>query len=95
MPLLDSITHKIDLPEGVSANIDGDDVTFSKDGSSISRTFRSSRVSINSVEGQVHVFCDLPRRAHKALAGTWAAHVMAGRPSPAAKSCAPPAAICR
>ena len=61
MPLLDSITHKIDLPEGVSASIDGDDVTFSKDGSSISRTFRNSRISINSVEGQVHVFCDLPR----------------------------------
>ena len=75
MPLLDSITHKIDLPEGVSANIDGDEVTFSKDGSSISRRFRNSRISINSVDGQIHVFCDLPRRAHKALAGTWAAHL--------------------
>ncbi|MED5267968.1 MAG: 50S ribosomal protein L6 [Candidatus Thermoplasmatota archaeon] len=75
MPLLDSITHKIDIPEGVSANIDGDDVTFSKDGSSISRTFRNSRITISSVDGQIHVFCDLPRREHKALSGTWAAHL--------------------
>ena len=75
MPLLDNITHNIELPEGVSANIDGDDVTLSKNGSSISRTFRNSRISIISVDGKIQVFCDLPRRKHKALAGTWAAHL--------------------
>ena len=75
MPLLDNITHDIELPEGVSANIDGDDVTLSKNGSSISRTFRNSRISVISVDGKIQVFCDLPRRKHKALAGTWAAHL--------------------
>ena len=75
MPLLDNITHNIELPEGVSANIDGDDVTLSKNGSSISRTFRNSRISIISVDGKIQVFCDLLRRKHKALAGTWAAHL--------------------
>ena len=75
MPLLDNITHNIELPEGVSANIDGDDVTLSKNGSSISRTFRNSRISVISVDGRIQVFCDLPRRKHKALAGTWAAHL--------------------
>lgn len=75
MPLLDNITHNIELPEGVSANIDGDVVTLSKNGSSISRTFRNSRISIISVDGKIQVFCDLPRRKHKALAGTWAAHL--------------------
>ena len=75
MPLLDNITHNIELPEGVSANIDGDDVTLSKNGSSISRTFRNSRISVISVDGKIQVFCDLPRRKHKALAGTWAAHL--------------------
>lgn len=75
MPLLDNITHNIELPEGVSANIDGDVVTLSKNGSSISKTFRNSRISIISVDGKIQVFCDLPRRKHKALAGTWAAHL--------------------
>ena len=75
MPLLDNITHNIELPEGVSANIDDDDVTLSKNGSSISRTFRNSRISVISVDGKIQVFCDLPRRKHKALAGTWAAHL--------------------
>lgn len=75
MPSLDSITHEIPLPDGVSASVDDDNVTLTKDGSTISRQFRHSRVSVSSNDANLIVFCDLPRRKHKAIAGTWAAHL--------------------
>ena len=75
MPSLDSITHEIPLPDGVSASVDHDNVTLTKDGSTISRQFRHSRVSVSSNDANLIVFCDLPRRKHKAIAGTWAAHL--------------------
>ena len=32
-------------------------------------------VSIRQIDGGVEVFCKLPRRSEKAIAGTWAAHL--------------------
>lgn len=75
MPLLDSITHNIPLPEGVSASKDGDVLVVSKGDSKITREFRHSRISVSTSDIEVRVFCDLPRRKHKAVAGTWAAHI--------------------
>ncbi len=75
MPALDSLTHKIPLPDGVSASIEDGSVTISKDGASITREFRNSRLSISVDDKSITVFCDLPRRKHKAIAGTWHAHL--------------------
>ena len=75
MPKLDHISHSIALPDGVSASIDGEVVTISKEGESLSREFRHHKVEIRSVEGGLEVFVNLPRRSDKALAGTWAAHL--------------------
>ena len=75
MPALDSLTHKIPLPDGVSASIEDGSVTISKDGASITREFRNSRLSISVDDKNITVFCDLPRRKHKAIAGTWHAHL--------------------
>ena len=69
------VSHDIALPEGVSASIDGDKVTLSKDGDSLSRTFTHNRVSVRQSDGSLVVFCSLPRRSEKAIAGTWAAHL--------------------
>ena len=75
MPKLDNISHSIKLPDGVSATIDGHNVTVVKDGKSLTREFRHPRVEVrDSVDG-VEVFTNLPRRKEKALAGTWAAHL--------------------
>ena len=75
MPKLDKISHSIKLPDGVSATIDGHNVTVVKDGKSLTREFRHPRVEVrDSVDG-VEVFTNLPRRKEKALAGTWAAHL--------------------
>ena len=75
MPALDSVTHKIPLPNGVSASIEDNMVVISKDGASITREFRNSRLSISVDDNSITVFCDLPRRKHKAIAGTWSAHL--------------------
>jgi len=75
LPKLDHISHSITLPEGVSASIEGEVVTISKEGESLSREFRHHKVEIRSVEGNLEVFVNLPRRSDKALAGTWAAHL--------------------
>ncbi len=75
MPKLDHISHLIDLPEGVGASIDGNTVTLAKDGQSLSREFRHHSVEIRPTNSAIEVFCNLPRRADKAIAGTWAAHL--------------------
>jgi large subunit ribosomal protein L6 len=75
MVKLDHIKHVVVLSEGVGASISDGNVTLSKDGKSISREFIHSRVSVSMNDGNVEVFCDLPRRKEKALAGTWGAHL--------------------
>ena len=75
MPKLDHISHSIALPEGASASIAGDVITVSKDGQSLSREFRHHKVEVRTVNGDLEVFVNLPRRSDKALAGTWAAHL--------------------
>ena len=75
MPKLDHISHRINLPEGVGASMNGNTVTLAKDGQSLSREFRHHSVEIRQTDSAIEVFCNLPRRADKAIAGTWAAHL--------------------
>ena len=75
MVKLDHIKHVIELSEGVGGAIDEGTITLSKDGTSLSREFIHSRVSVSMNDGTLEVFCDLPRRKEQALAGTWAAHL--------------------
>ena len=75
MVKLDHIKHVIELSEGVGGAIDAGTVTLSKDGTSLSREFINPRLSVSMNDGNIEVFCDLPRRKEKALAGTWAAHI--------------------
>ncbi len=75
MPKLDHISHSITLPEGASMSIEGDVVTVSKDGQSLSREFRHHKVEVREDDDGLEVFVNLPRRSDKALAGTWAAHL--------------------
>ena len=51
MVKLDKIAHLIKLPDGVSASLDGDNVTIVKEGNSVSREFRHPRVEVKQVDG--------------------------------------------
>ena len=75
MVKLDHIKHVIELSDGVGAAISDGVVTLSKDGTSLSREFASGRLTVTMNDGNLEVFCDLPRRKERALAGTWAAHL--------------------
>ena len=75
MVKLDHIKHVIELSDGVGASISDGVVTLSKDGTSLSREFASGRLTVTMNDGNIEVFCDLPRRKERALAGTWAAHL--------------------
>tara|TARA_X000001036_G_scaffold1199_1_gene1009 strand:+ start:1786 stop:2346 length:561 start_codon:yes stop_codon:yes gene_type:complete len=75
MVKLDRIEHTVEIPEGVSATIDGDMVTITGPKGSLSREFASSRHDIFQEGGALIVRIDLPRRKERALAGTWNAHL--------------------
>lgn len=76
MVQIDRIDHTIVIPEGVSLTIaDNGDVRITGPKGSLSRNFRSSRVSLIENDGGVIVRVDIPRRKEKALAGTWNAHL--------------------
>ena len=75
MPKIAQVSHAIPLPEGVSASLEGNTVTLSKDGESLAREFSHNRVSVRQDDGDLRVFCALPRRSEKAIAGPWAAHL--------------------
>jgi ribosomal protein L6P/L9E len=50
MVKLDKIVHRISLPDGVNASLEGNNVTISKDGNSVSREFRHPRLDISTAE---------------------------------------------
>ena len=75
MPRVAKVSHKIDMPDGMVASMEGDTVTLTKDGNSLSREFTHNSVSVRQTDSGVEVYCDLPRRSEKAISGTWAAHL--------------------
>jgi len=75
MVKLDRIEHGVELAEGVSASLDGANVTIDGPNGSLTREFRHQRVHILQDGSGLIIRCDLPRRKEKAIAGTWAAHL--------------------
>ena len=75
MPRVANVSHSIIMPDGMGASMDGNTVTLTKDGDSISREFNHNSVSVKEIDGGIEVHCKLPRRSEKAIAGTWAAHL--------------------
>jgi len=75
MVKLDRIEHIVEIPEGVSASIDGDTVTITGPKGSVSREFVSARHDLLQEGGALIVRVDVPRRKEGALAGTWNAHL--------------------
>ena len=75
MVKLDRVEHTVEIPEGVTASIDGDMVTITGPKGSVSRDFVSARHDIFQEGGALIVRVDIPRRKESALAGTWNAHL--------------------
>ena len=75
MVKIDRIEHNVEIPEGVTASIDGDVITITGPKGSLSREFASPRHDVFQEGGAIIVRIDLPRRKEAALAGTWKAHM--------------------
>ena len=75
MVKLDRIEHTIELPEGVSASLDGITLKVNGPNGNLEREYHSSTLKIMVESDKIIVQVDLPRRKDKALAGTWNAHI--------------------
>lgn len=75
MVKLDRIEHTIELPEGVSASLDGITLKVNGPNGNLEREYHSSTLKLIVESDKVIVQVDLPRRKDKALAGTWNAHI--------------------
>ena len=75
MVKLDRIEHTIELPEGVSASLDGITLKVNGPNGNLEREYHSSTLKLMVESDKVIVQVDLPRRKDKALAGTWNAHI--------------------
>ena len=75
MVKLDRIEHTIELPEGVSATLDGITLKVNGPNGNLEREYHSSTLKLIVESDKVIVQVDLPRRKDKALAGTWNAHI--------------------
>ncbi|MBK64981.1 MAG: 50S ribosomal protein L6 [Euryarchaeota archaeon] len=75
MVKVDHIAHDLVLPEGVNATFSGTVLRVTKGSNSIERDFIHPKIEVRNSDDKITVFCNLPRRVEKALAGTWAAHI--------------------
>lgn len=75
MAKLDRIEHTIEIPEGVSATLDGITLKVNGPNGNLEREYHSSSLKLMVESDKVIVQVDLPRRKDKALAGTWNAHI--------------------
>lgn len=76
MPILPEIHHEVDIPEGVTVTVEnGHHTTVKGPKGELDRAFRYRGVRLKVDEGKVVIHKDLPRREHKAICGTYRAHV--------------------
>ncbi|MGB0653301.1 MAG: 50S ribosomal protein L6 [Thermoplasmatota archaeon] len=79
MPVLAEIKHEIPIPEGVTVTVDHENnenhTVIKGPKGELERRFRFRGVRVDVEDGHVTVHKDLPRREHKAICGTYAAHI--------------------
>lgn len=76
MPILPEIHHEVEIPEGVTVTVENGHHTIIKGPKGeLDRAFRYRGVRLQVDDGKVVIHKDLPRREHKAICGTYKAHV--------------------
>ena len=77
MAILPEIKHEIEIPEGVTVTVaaEGNATTIKGSKGELSRAFRYRGVEVTVEGNTVVVYKHLPRREHKAICGTYAAHI--------------------
>ena len=76
MPILPEIHHEVEIPSGVTVTVEnGHHTTIKGPKGELDRAFRYRGVRLQVDGDKVVIHKDLPRREHKAICGTYAAHV--------------------
>lgn len=65
----------IEIPDGVTVNVQGDTLTAKGKNGEITRVFKHQEIQLKVEGKQVVIHADLPRRKTRALVGTWGAHI--------------------
>jgi large subunit ribosomal protein L6 len=76
MPILSEIHYELPIPDGVTVEVEnGHHTTVKGPKGQLERAFRYRGVELRVENGHVVIHKDLPRREHKAICGTYAAHL--------------------
>lgn len=75
MTITGMLEQEIDIPEGVTVNVDGPLVTVKGPNGQLSRKLSHPRLKIKRTDSKILVSCEFPRIKEKALVGTYAAHI--------------------
>lgn len=76
MPVLAEINYEVEIPEGVTVEVEnGHHTTVKGPKGELDRAFRYRGVRLHVEGDKVVIHKDLPRREHKAICGTYRAHV--------------------
>ncbi len=70
-----SIEYDIELPDGISASLDGGFLTTKGKNGTMYRDFTHPKIRISLDSKVVHLKVELPRKKEKALIGTYNAHI--------------------
>jgi len=75
MTITGIIEEKVNIPTGVTVEVEGPVVKVSGPNGKLSREFVHNRAKIVEEEGRIIVSCEIPRIRDKAVVGTFAAHI--------------------
>lgn len=75
MPVARKLMKKVEIPDGVKVELEGDDILVSGKKESLRRTFQHPRISISIEDKSVVVSCDYPSKEDMALMGTIISHI--------------------
>jgi len=66
---------EIEIPEGVQVELEGNLVKVEGPKGKLERELSHPRITLEKEDSKIVVRCELPKRAEKALVGTFAAHI--------------------
>jgi large subunit ribosomal protein L6 len=75
MPVAGEIVEKIELPDGVSAELKNNNLTIKGKNGTLNRTFIHPRIKVTKKGNRITIRCNLPNKRENALFGTWRSHI--------------------
>ncbi len=75
MPVAARLEERIEIPESIRVEREGDEVTFYGENGEASKTFGNPKIDIDIKEDEIILSVDSPSKEEKALIGTYRSHL--------------------